>query len=320
MRRLQPPGWPEPRGYANGMLAEGRARVRRRPDRLGLAPASSAADLPGQVRQTLLNIVAVLAEADARPEHVARLTWYVIDRDDYLAQPEGDRRGVSRRHGPPLPGDGRRAGRRAGRGRGQSRDRGDGGTVSGGSISVQQRADRERVDDRAEARPCRRARADGEHAELDAGADHADRAAGAAHEAGHQPVARAGAEAGADVGARPRRALRTTPAASIASWTAERRAGAGAARARVDRDADHEHVADRPEPGPLAQRDPGEQHERAVMITTVPNDRPVRVGDALVEDVPRVEARARRGPAAPCSRRRGRGRRRAGRGGGSDGP
>jgi enamine deaminase RidA (YjgF/YER057c/UK114 family) len=44
-----------------------------------------APDLPGQVRQALLNIVAVLAEADGRPEHVARMTWYVTDREDYLA-------------------------------------------------------------------------------------------------------------------------------------------------------------------------------------------------------------------------------------------
>ena len=52
----------------------------------GTRAASFAADLAGQVRQTLLNIVAVLAEADARPEHVARLTWYITDREDYLAQ------------------------------------------------------------------------------------------------------------------------------------------------------------------------------------------------------------------------------------------
>jgi enamine deaminase RidA (YjgF/YER057c/UK114 family) len=44
-----------------------------------------APDLAGQVRQALLNIVAVLAEADARPEHIARMTWYITDRDDYLA-------------------------------------------------------------------------------------------------------------------------------------------------------------------------------------------------------------------------------------------
>ena len=84
MRRLQPPGWPEPKGYANGMLAEGRLVFVG--GQIGWdASGALAPDLAGQVRQTLLNIVAVLAEADARPEHLARLTWYVTDREDYLA-------------------------------------------------------------------------------------------------------------------------------------------------------------------------------------------------------------------------------------------
>ena len=84
MRRLQPPGWPEPRGYANGMVAEGRIVFVG-----GMVGWDSAGvfapDLAGQVRQALLNIVAVLAEADGRPEQVARLTWYITDREDYLA-------------------------------------------------------------------------------------------------------------------------------------------------------------------------------------------------------------------------------------------
>ena len=84
MRRLQPPGWPEPRGYANGMVAEGRLVFVG-----GMVGWDSAGvfapDLAGQVRQALLNIVAVLAEADGRPEQVARMTWYITDREDYLA-------------------------------------------------------------------------------------------------------------------------------------------------------------------------------------------------------------------------------------------
>ena len=84
MRRLQPPGWPEPRGYANGMVAEGRLIFVG--GQIGWdSRGVFAPGLVGQVRQALLNIVAVLAEADAKPEHVARLTWYVTDRDDYLA-------------------------------------------------------------------------------------------------------------------------------------------------------------------------------------------------------------------------------------------
>jgi enamine deaminase RidA (YjgF/YER057c/UK114 family) len=84
VRRLQPPGWPEPKGYANGMLAEGRLVFVG--GQIGWDSSGAfAPDLAGQVRQTLLNIVAVLAEAGARPEHVARLTWYVTDREDYVA-------------------------------------------------------------------------------------------------------------------------------------------------------------------------------------------------------------------------------------------
>jgi len=86
MRTLQPPGWPRPRGYANGVAAEGGTLVfvagQIGWDETGAFPA---ADLPGQVRQTLRNVLAVLAEAGARPEHVARLTWYVTDRAEYLA-------------------------------------------------------------------------------------------------------------------------------------------------------------------------------------------------------------------------------------------
>ncbi len=86
MRTLQPPGWPRPRGYANGVAAEGGTLVfvagQIGWDETGAFPA---ADLPGQVRQTLRNVLAVLAEAGARPEHVARLTWYVTDREEYLA-------------------------------------------------------------------------------------------------------------------------------------------------------------------------------------------------------------------------------------------
>ena len=83
MRRLQPPGWPEPRGYANGVLAEGRLVFVG--GQIGWdATGAFAPGLVGQVRQALLNIVAVLAEADAKPEHVTRLTWYITDREDYL--------------------------------------------------------------------------------------------------------------------------------------------------------------------------------------------------------------------------------------------
>jgi enamine deaminase RidA (YjgF/YER057c/UK114 family) len=87
MRTLQPPGWPRPRGYANGVAADAGGTLvfvagQIGWDRTGAFPA---ADLPGQVRRTLQNVLDVLAEAGGRPEHVARLTWYVTDREEYLA-------------------------------------------------------------------------------------------------------------------------------------------------------------------------------------------------------------------------------------------
>ncbi|HKH03218.1 MAG TPA: RidA family protein [Bradyrhizobium sp.] len=81
---LQPSSWPAPKGYSNGMAADGRLVVTGGVigwDRQGDLPAGFLA----QVRQTLSNIAAILAEGGARPEHLVRLTWYVIDIDEYLA-------------------------------------------------------------------------------------------------------------------------------------------------------------------------------------------------------------------------------------------
>jgi enamine deaminase RidA (YjgF/YER057c/UK114 family) len=85
LERLQPPGWPEPPGYANGVAGEGRLVFVAGQigwDRSGAFPSD---DLAGQVRQTLANVVAVVAAAGGGPEHVARMTWYLVDRADYLA-------------------------------------------------------------------------------------------------------------------------------------------------------------------------------------------------------------------------------------------
>ena len=84
MQVLQPPGWSRPKGYANGIAAEGR-----------LVFISGQVGWDGQcrlvsdvfaeqVKQALANIVAILAEAGGRPEHLVRLTWYVTSRDEYL--------------------------------------------------------------------------------------------------------------------------------------------------------------------------------------------------------------------------------------------
>lgn len=86
MRFLQPPGWAPPRGYANGVEAEGRLVVTA--GQIGWDPATgefASDDFAAQVRQTLLNVRAVLAEAGAEPRHLVRLTWYVTDRAAYLA-------------------------------------------------------------------------------------------------------------------------------------------------------------------------------------------------------------------------------------------
>src|ERR1700676_590143 len=80
---LQPSGWPAPKGYANGMAADGPPVVTG-----GVIGWDKAGDLPAdfiaQVRQTLGNISAILAEGGARPEHLVRLTWYVVDMEEYL--------------------------------------------------------------------------------------------------------------------------------------------------------------------------------------------------------------------------------------------
>lgn len=81
---LQPSGWPVPKGYANGIAAEGRIVVTG--GVIGWDAQERLADgFVAQVRQTLSNIAAILAEAGARPEHLVRLTWYVVDIEEYLA-------------------------------------------------------------------------------------------------------------------------------------------------------------------------------------------------------------------------------------------
>ena len=92
MNVLQPPTWAKPKGYANGIAARGThifvgGQVgwdASKPDATG-RPTWPALDFAGQTLQTLRNIVAVLREAGAGPEHIVRLTWYVRDRDEYVA-------------------------------------------------------------------------------------------------------------------------------------------------------------------------------------------------------------------------------------------
>jgi enamine deaminase RidA (YjgF/YER057c/UK114 family) len=85
MQVLQPPTWIKPRGYSNGVAASGRIVFVAGQVGWNASGQFEANDFVGQARQALANIVAVLAEAGARPEHIARMTWYVVDKHEYLA-------------------------------------------------------------------------------------------------------------------------------------------------------------------------------------------------------------------------------------------
>lgn len=81
---LQPSGWPQPKGYSNGIMAEGRLVVTG--GVVGWDVTGRFADgFVAQVRLALENIVAILAEGGAGPEHLVRLTWYVVDMDEYVS-------------------------------------------------------------------------------------------------------------------------------------------------------------------------------------------------------------------------------------------
>ena len=83
-RVLLPEGWPRPKGYSNGVAATGELIFVAGQigwDQTGAFPDGFAA----QFRQTLDNTLAVLAEAGAGPEHIVRMTWYVVDKSEYLA-------------------------------------------------------------------------------------------------------------------------------------------------------------------------------------------------------------------------------------------
>jgi len=85
MKILQPPGWAVPRGYSNGIAVTGGTTV----FVAGQIAFNSEnviqeKTFAGQFRQTLKNTLAVLAEAGGRPEHIVRMTWYIVDKKEYL--------------------------------------------------------------------------------------------------------------------------------------------------------------------------------------------------------------------------------------------
>jgi enamine deaminase RidA (YjgF/YER057c/UK114 family) len=85
MKTLLPGGWPRPKGYANGISASGRMVLTAGIIGWDEEQRFVAFDLPGQFRQLLVNTLAILAEGGAGPEHIVRMTWYVVDRNDYVA-------------------------------------------------------------------------------------------------------------------------------------------------------------------------------------------------------------------------------------------
>jgi enamine deaminase RidA (YjgF/YER057c/UK114 family) len=86
VRILQPPGWKPPRGYSNGMIARGRQVFIAGQIGWDVQGRLASRQLSEQVRQALLNVCAVLAEAGAAVEHLVRLTWYVTSCEEYRAQ------------------------------------------------------------------------------------------------------------------------------------------------------------------------------------------------------------------------------------------
>ena len=102
---LHPAHWKKAAGYANGILAQGRTvwiggQIGWNGDQV-----FEKHDLAGQTQQTLANVIAILAEAGGRPEHIVRMTWYVKDKKDYLANLKGvgeAYRAVMGRHFPAM--------------------------------------------------------------------------------------------------------------------------------------------------------------------------------------------------------------------------
>jgi enamine deaminase RidA (YjgF/YER057c/UK114 family) len=85
MRTLSPPGWPRGKGYSHGIEAEGRLVFVSGQVGWDAEMKFQSLDFAAQLRQTLLNTRAILAEAGAGPEHVVRMTWYIVDKSEYLA-------------------------------------------------------------------------------------------------------------------------------------------------------------------------------------------------------------------------------------------
>jgi enamine deaminase RidA (YjgF/YER057c/UK114 family) len=84
--KIQPPDWAEPKGYANGILARGTLLFVGGQIGWNAQQQFESDDFVAQTRQTLQNIAAVLKAGGAGPEHMVRMTWYVVDRKEYVAR------------------------------------------------------------------------------------------------------------------------------------------------------------------------------------------------------------------------------------------
>ena len=84
-RYLQPPGWPKAKGYSNGIVASGQTVYLAGIVGWNEKEEFESDDFADQFRQVLLNIVAILKEADARPDHIVRMTWFISDKSEYLS-------------------------------------------------------------------------------------------------------------------------------------------------------------------------------------------------------------------------------------------
>jgi enamine deaminase RidA (YjgF/YER057c/UK114 family) len=84
MRILQPPHWAKPRGYANGVVASGQMVFIAGQIGWNSQQEFEALDFVGQTRQALENILAILAEAGGEPQHITRMVWYVVDKQEYM--------------------------------------------------------------------------------------------------------------------------------------------------------------------------------------------------------------------------------------------
>ncbi len=86
LRPVNPPGWARPKGYSNGIVGRGTMVFVAGQVGWNAQEQFESDDFVAQIRQALANTVAVLAAAGARPEHVARMTWYVLDKKEYVAR------------------------------------------------------------------------------------------------------------------------------------------------------------------------------------------------------------------------------------------